>query len=353
MEVLTYNSILKSIPTNRVDLPDGSSRSWNLLVGTNSPVPLVTDGEKVGEYTYTIEDLIQIRDNLEKNTLGILPSIFQGHEFRHSGTPALGTVVELCIVDNGIGFDLYFETIWTPQAKSKIDTGEFKYVSLEAKQTASGWMLQGVALTNAPAYIPMPEIKASTIVKGGSMEDILKLLDPQKFLEYMKETDEGKTLLMEFYNNNAEEFIEDEEVTASEEEDLEEDLEEEDEDVETEASCGEKSKKAKASKNKKAKASQDKETVASRLSSRFHKELQVLASGGYRFTTSQQRKALSAVMPIAYTEGVSSAVNKAVVFLYKMAGRPSAPSGFEVSASSLRVNSEFDRQTRKYLEGGR
>lgn len=206
IEVEVIENILDTPPQEIVETPDGGSISWNFLCGTESPVPLRTGGT----YTYTLEDLAQMRRNLKEDVLGIKPSVYIGHEDRKSGTPASGTILDLVIVKREPFYDLYYQSQWTPHAKHDIQSGAYKYISMEAlENTGFGWILTGAALTNEPAYKPMPQVAASSLTENlkkeeNGMEELLKMIDPKRFLEYVITTDDGKEILVDFFKSRGE-----------------------------------------------------------------------------------------------------------------------------------------------------
>ena len=343
MQIQEYGEILTQTPvSSRKDLESlapGASITWNLLVGTSAPVPFTDDIGGKGEYLYTLEDLVEMRDNFYRELLGVKPSVYIGHELRYSGSPAMGTVMNLAIVENGMDFELWFQSLWVPEGKYKIDTQEFKYVSLESNNKQNGsWVLTAIALTNTPAY-PMMEVRASSKT-GGTMEDFMRFIDPKKYLEYLKEDEEGKRVLVEFYKSYSEDFVEQETETPPDEE-----VKETTEEVSVEGAETEEVVET---------TEEKKEVVASSTVEQFEKELAVLAPMGNKWTSAQQKEALKQSMHLAYAKGPMEAVKNAVSLLM---GRDSsklpAPSGAEVSASSSRNTiSPFEKQAREFSNSG-
>lgn len=365
IEVEVIENILDAPPQEIREVSDGGSISWNFLCGTESPVPLRTGGT----YTYTLEDLAQMRRNLKEDVLGIKPSVYIGHEDRKSGTPASGTILDLVIVKRDPFYDLYYQSKWTPRAKHDIQSGAYKYISMEAlENTGVGWILTGAALTNEPAYKPMPQVAASSLTENlkkeeNGMEELLKMIDPRKFLEYVITTDDGKEILVDFFKSRGEILMpqteaaqtvrdrEDEAVSTAESDIARGDTPRHDRDVQAAQTAQDRRDEAVSTAEYDVrhgdKPRGDKSVAASALS-QLNQEMAGLAVGGIAVPSGMMEEIRREVAASAYTVGIDKAVAHGVQKVLGFAS-PLPVSGNEVHASRItKTLSPFQKQLKAH-----
>lgn len=365
IEVEVIENILDTPPQEITETPDGGSISWNFLCGTESPVPLRTGGT----YTYTLEDLAQMRRNLQQGALGILPSVYIGHEDRKSGTPAAGTILDVAIVKREPFYDLYFQSRWTPQARQDINSGTYKYPSMESVENpVLGWILTGAALTNEPAYKPMPQVAASSLMENlkkeeNGMEELLKMIDPRKFLEYVITTDDGKEILVDFFKSRGEILMpqteaaqtvrdrEDEAVSTAESDIARGDTPRHDRDVRAAQTAQDRRDEAVSTAEYDVrhgdKPRGDKSVAASALS-QLNQEMTALAVGGIVVPSGLMEEIKREVAASAYTAGIDKVVAHGVRKVLGFAS-PLPVSGNEVHASAAnKALSPFQKQLKAH-----
>ena len=323
IEIIVDSDVLETPPDERLETENGGSITWNLLCHTGGTIPIletINGVTTVSTGNYSLKDLTTIRDRFINGELGIKPSGYIGHENRTSATPSVGTVEDLVVVapTNDIPFySLYFKCLWTPEGRTDINTGRYKYVSIEAKKDSIGWLMTGFALTNEPACTPMIEVKASSIQEeinignsnGGYTMDqkeldiLIKVLDPKLVMQALLQTPEGKEAVAEVIKENMELLGGDSEETETEDNTTESHDEKTTEETTEETTTEEETAQASSEEVGKEETAQA-SSIVSRVGKLFDTTVKDLRQSGFDF-----KSITTSTLNQAKKQAIASAIN--------------------------------------------